>query len=81
MRKDSKVTKTFTNSVPEELMKSLNVEARVKGKWVPLGELEKNKRRLIKFGFPAQRTTAIRINLESTYGASNAKLFEVRCYA
>jgi len=80
MRKDSKVNKIFTNSVPEELMKVLNVEARVKGKWVPLGELKNNKRRLIKFEFPQQRTTAIRINLKETYGATNAKLFEVRCY-
>ncbi|SEQ23892.1 FAD-dependent oxidoreductase [Neolewinella agarilytica] len=81
MRKDSKVSKTFTNTVPEELLKTISVEGRVKGQWVSLGKLDKNKRRLIKFTFPPQRFTAIRINLEETYGAANAKLFEVRCYA
>jgi len=80
MRKDSKVNETFTNTVPEELLKSLEVEARVKGKWVNLGSLEKNQRRLIKFQFDKLKTTAVRIRMKETYGHKNAKLFEVRCY-
>ena len=80
MRKDSKVSETFWNDVPHELLKSLEVEARVKGKWVSLSSLEKNRTRLIKFKFDRLKTTAVRIQMKETYGYKNAKLFEVRCY-
>jgi hypothetical protein len=80
MRKDSRVSATFTNTVPEELLKSLEAEVRVKGKWVKIGSLEKNRTRLIKFRFNRVEATAVRIRLKETYGAKNAKLFEVRCY-
>jgi len=80
MRKDSRVSETFWNDVPRELLKSLKVEGRVKGKWVSLGSLEKNRRRLIKFQFDSLKTTAVRIQMKETYGYKNAKLFEVRCY-
>lgn len=80
MRKDSKVSETFWNDVPHELLKSLEIEARVKGKWVSLSSLEKNRTRLIKFKFDRLKTTAVRIQMKETYGYKNAKLFEVRCY-
>lgn len=80
MRKDSRNNATFTNTVPEELLKSLEVEARIKGKWVKIGSTDKNRTRLIKFAFDQIETTAIRIRLKETYGARNAKLFEIRCY-
>ncbi|MDF7826715.1 FAD-dependent oxidoreductase [Pontiellaceae bacterium B12227] len=81
MRKDSKVSFNFWNDVPTELLKSLDVEARINGKWVKVGANDDNRRRLIKFDFDQIKTSGIRINLKETYGAPNAKLFEVRCYA
>ncbi|MDZ8117057.1 FAD-dependent oxidoreductase [Pontiella agarivorans] len=80
MRKDSMVSKNFWNDVPVELLKSLDVEARVNGQWVSVGSNDDNRKRLIKFNFDPIRTSGIRINLKETYGAVNAKLFEVRCY-
>ena len=80
MRKDSRVSETFWNDIPRELLKSLKVEGRVNDKWVSLGSLEKNRTRLIKFQFDSLKTTAIRIHMKETYGHKNAKLFEVRCY-
>ena len=80
MRKDSRNDDTFSNSIPQELLKSLALEARIKGKWVNLGAIEKNRRRLIKFAFVQVRTSAIRIKMTETYGHKHAKLFEVRCY-
>lgn len=81
MRKDSRNDKYFGNSVPKELLKSLELEARVNGQWVKLDLINKNQRRLIKFNFDFIRTTAIRLKIKETYGAENAKLFELRCYA
>ncbi len=80
MRKDSANEGIYRNNIPEEMMKSLELEARVKGKWMKVSEIKKNKTRLIKFTFDPIKTTAIRINLKETYGHPNAKLFEVRCY-
>ena len=80
MRKDSRVSATFRNDVPAELLKSLEVEARLGGRWVNLGAVENNRTRLIKFRFDKIRTEAVRIRMTETYGAKNARLFEVRCY-
>jgi hypothetical protein len=80
MRKDSKVSDTFWNSVPRELLKSLEVEVKVNGTWVKVGENTKNQRRLIKFSFDKVNATAVRIKMKETYGVDNVKLFEVRCY-
>ena len=81
MRKDSANEGIYRNNVPEEMLKSLELEARVKGKWIKVGTIEKNKTRLIKFDFEQVRTTAIRVKMTETYGAKQAKLFEMRCYA
>ncbi len=80
MRKDSSNIGIYRNSVPPELLKSLELEARVKGKWINIGSINKNRTRLIKFNFNSIQTTAIRIRIKKTYGHPNAKLFEVRCY-
>lgn len=80
MLKGSTVNKTFTNTVPEELLKSISLEARVKGQWISLGEINQNKTRLIKFHFDPISATAIRVRMTETYGAKDAKLYEVRCY-
>ncbi len=81
MMKDSRNNKTFTNTIPEELLKSLALEARIKGQWTSLGSISNNKTRLIKFRFDPLKTTAVRIKINETYGAKHAKLFEIRCYA
>ena len=81
MRKDSKVSATFWNDVPQELLKSLELEAKVNGKWIPLGSIEKNRTRLIRFTFDTIKAAAVRIVMKQTYGFENTKLFEVRCYA
>ncbi|MGY6650250.1 FAD-dependent oxidoreductase [Wenyingzhuangia sp. IMCC45574] len=72
--------KSFITTVPPELLKELDLEVRVNGEWVKVGEKENNIARLIKFDFDQVQTTAIRINLKETYGFETAKLFEVRAY-
>ncbi|OEJ99012.1 fumarate reductase [Flavivirga aquatica] len=81
MRKDSRNDELYFNGIPNELLKSLSLEARVNGKWIKLGVIEENRTRLIKFKFDTIKTTAVRIKMTETYGAENVKLFEVRCYA
>ena len=80
MRKDSKVSATFWNDVPPELLKSLELEACIAEKWQRLESRDKNRTRLIKLQFDAVMATAIRIRIKETYGHKNAKLFEIRCY-
>ena len=60
--------------------KSLTAEARVDGKWVPIGSLDKNRTRLVQLAFEKVRATAVRIRVNETYGHPTVKLFEVRCY-
>lgn len=81
LRRDSLEDDIYSTKVPKELLKTLYLEARVKGQWVRLATIEKNRTRLIKFHFDSIDTTAVRINIEETYGQTNAKLFEIRCYA
>ncbi|GAA3617399.1 FAD-dependent oxidoreductase [Flavivirga amylovorans] len=71
----------FIETVPPELTKSLYVEARVNGAWVKVGEVIKNRRRLIKFSFDSVRATAVKVVLTETYGVEVGRLYEVRCYA
>ncbi|GGA86159.1 hypothetical protein GCM10011369_30270 [Neiella marina] len=80
MLKESKNDDVFINAVPPELLKQLQLEARVNGRWQRLAVVTNNRTRLIKFTFEPLTTTAIRIRLEQTYGAPNGKLFEVRAY-
>lgn len=81
MRKDSKNDEFFSNSIPQEMVKSLAVDARIKGQWMQVASLQKNRTRLIKFDFKQIRTTAIRIRILETYGKPAVKLFEVRAYS
>jgi hypothetical protein len=80
MRKESPNDDKYTNTVPVELLKSVEAEALVDGNWIKLGSTAKNRRRLIKFHFGKLKASAVRIRMKETYGAKNAKLFEVRCY-
>lgn len=66
--------------MPVELIKKADVEVLVNGSWKRVGEVDGNRRRLVKFKFDSVKTTSVRINLRDTYGAPNVKLFEVRCY-
>ncbi|KXX66625.1 FAD-dependent oxidoreductase [Flammeovirga sp. SJP92] len=81
LRRDSLENKTYTTKIPQELMKALDAEVRVKGKWIKVAEIDKNKTRLVKLRFDTVEATAIRIHLKETYGAEHAKLFEVRAYS
>lgn len=81
LRRDSLENDIYTTKIPKEMLQSLDIEARINGKWVNIKSIDKNKTRLIKFNFDSIETTAIRINLKNTYGAEHAKLFEVRCYS
>ncbi len=80
LRRDSLENDIYSTKIPKELLKRLQLEARIKGRWVPLGSMEKNRTRLIKFNFGPIQATAIRIKVNETYGHPNAKLFEIRCY-
>lgn len=81
MRKDSRDDDHFINHVPEELIKALTLEVRIKGQWKQIGLIENNRTRLAKFSFDSVKTTAIRIKIAETYGKDSAKLFEVRAYS
>ncbi|NLR93418.1 FAD-dependent oxidoreductase [Flammeovirga agarivorans] len=80
MRNNYNNRKIFTDTVPPELLKDLNLEARINGKWVTIGTITDNKTRRIKFNFDTIKTTSLRVNINETYGSSIAKLFEVRAY-
>ncbi len=81
MRKDSKNDELYFNGVPPEMLKSLAIEARIKGQWQTLSSVNDNRSRLIRSQFSPRDVTALRISLSETYGKSSAKLFEVRAYS
>ena len=81
LRRDSLEDDVYSTTVPKELLKSLNVEVRVQGKWLKVGELVNNRTRLIKFSFDKIKVTGMRLNLKETYGHPNVKLFEIRSYS
>ncbi|BAX79080.1 FAD-dependent oxidoreductase [Labilibaculum antarcticum] len=67
--------------VPPELIKTASVEARIKGQWIEVAQINENITRVIKTSFNQVKTTAIRVKLKETWGYKNAKLFEIRCYS
>lgn len=81
MRKDSKNDELYQNSVPEEMIKALTLEARIKGQWQEIAQITENRTRLIRLNFPLINTTAVRVRLTETYGKKTAKLFEIRAYS
>ncbi|MBK1876969.1 FAD-dependent oxidoreductase [Pelagicoccus mobilis] len=80
MLKTPRDSENYAPAIPVELLKSLELEAKIGKKWVKLAEIEENTTRLIKFKFESVRTSTIRINLKDTYGSPKVKLFEIRCY-
>ncbi|MGB5419063.1 FAD-dependent oxidoreductase [Algibacter sp.] len=81
MRKDSRNDELYNNAIPQEMLKSLSLQGRVKGRWIDLGSIKENRTRLIKFRFDSTNVTAIKVKMKETYGAENVRLFEIRCYA
>jgi hypothetical protein len=81
MRKDSKNDELYQNSVPEEMIKALTLEARIEGQWQKIAQITENRTRLIPLNFPLINTTAVRVRLTETYGKKTAKLFEIRAYS
>ncbi|WP_044212382.1 FAD-dependent oxidoreductase [Flammeovirga sp. OC4] len=80
MRNNYNNRKIFTDKVPPELLKSLSLQAKSKGKWIDLGTLDQNQTRRIKFNFEKVKTTAIRVVMHETYGKEYAKLFEIMAF-
>ncbi|KXX69222.1 FAD-dependent oxidoreductase [Flammeovirga sp. SJP92] len=80
MRNNYNNKKIFTDKVPPELLKSLSLQANIKGQWVDLGSIDHNQTRRIKFNFEKIKTTSIRIVMKETYGLKYAKLFEVKAF-
>lgn len=80
MHKLSPENSNHTSVIPKELLKSMEIQVRTNGNWTTVGSITQNKTRLLKFSFPQQKTTAIRLKLNDTYGAKNIRLYEVRCY-
>ncbi len=80
LRKDGRNDQLFCNTVPPEMVKSLELDVRLNGQWQTVGSIEKNRTRLIKFRFEPVKTSAIKIRLKETYGHKHVKLFEIRCY-
>ncbi|MDO6611923.1 FAD-dependent oxidoreductase [Shewanella sp. 1_MG-2023] len=81
MRKDSKNDQYFSNSVPDEMVKDLKLQARVKGQWIDVASIKQNRTRLIKVNFPSVNATALKLEILSTYGKPTVKLFEIRAYS
>ncbi|MCG8579141.1 MAG: FAD-dependent oxidoreductase [Bacteroidales bacterium] len=81
LRRDSLENEIYTTQIPPELIKSMDVEARVQGEWTKIGSIDDNRTRRVKFTCDKVVATAIRINVKETYGFQHAKLFEVRCYS
>ncbi|XMO85903.1 FAD-dependent oxidoreductase [Algibacter sp. AS12] len=80
MHKQPKKHLTQPMEIPKELIKNFSVEARVKGNWVKIGDIQNNLSRLVKVKFDEIKTTAVRVKLNDTYGEPNVKMFEIRCY-
>ena len=72
--------RTQRPGMPIEMIKAASVVVEVDGSWKEVAKIDRNLHRLIRLNFETVLTSKVRINLKETYGASNVKLFEVRCY-
>ncbi|MFR9503728.1 MAG: FAD-dependent oxidoreductase [Rikenellaceae bacterium] len=66
--------------IPPELVRNFSVEALINGQWQEIANIEDNIRRYVPLTFETIETNNIRINLHSTHGANDIKLYEIRCY-
>ena len=70
----------YLRKFPEEILKKMEVEAFVGGKWKKIALIDNNIYRLISIDFKEIKTSHIRLNLLENYGADNIRLYEIRCY-
>ncbi|MBB6429149.1 FAD-dependent oxidoreductase [Algisphaera agarilytica] len=81
MLKRPKDDADHTSTVPIELVEALEVEVQQdNGEWRRVASIEQNPTRRIHLSFEPVTTKALRVCVLRTYGADQAKLFEVRCY-
>jgi len=80
MHKDPEKYAGQVLGVPPELVKNLDVDVQIMGKWQKVATVDENITRLVKVNFEKVKTTAVRIRLKESWGYENARLFEVRCY-
>ncbi|MFR9503975.1 MAG: FAD-dependent oxidoreductase [Rikenellaceae bacterium] len=66
--------------IPEELVKSATIEAKVDGDWQVVATINDNIRSYLPIALDKVKCDRIRISLHETHGATNIKLFELRCY-
>ncbi|MFI3332609.1 MAG: FAD-dependent oxidoreductase [Rikenellaceae bacterium] len=66
--------------IPQELVRSLTIEAQVNGEWQEVAKVEDNIRSYLPVTFGQIETQRVRVSLHDTYGATDVKLFELRCY-
>lgn len=69
------------NGVPPELVKDLVIEAKISDRWQKIATVRNNITRLVKTSFDTITTDEIRLTLNNTHGASNIRLYEIRCYS
>ncbi|MEV6108005.1 FAD-dependent oxidoreductase [Streptomyces sp. NPDC051940] len=67
--------------VMPELVRGYRLEALVDGAWRALVEVRGNRRRHRVHDFPAVTTTALRLLVEATHGAAEARVVALRAYA
>lgn len=80
MLKNTRENEAYTTRIPVELLKSLDLEVKINGRWEKIASHNDNQKRLIKLNFKRQLVGGFRLQLKETYGAEHIKLFEVRCY-
>ncbi|MFR9598338.1 MAG: FAD-dependent oxidoreductase [Rikenellaceae bacterium] len=66
--------------IPQELVRSLTIETQVNGEWQEVAKVEDNIRSYLPVTFGQIETQRVRVSLHDTYGATDIKLFELRCY-
>lgn len=80
MHKNSTKYNIDDRRIPEELVRSLTVEAEIDGKWKVVAEVNDNIRSYLPIALNNIKSQRIRVSLHETYGAKDIKLFELRCY-
>ncbi|MFR9495994.1 MAG: FAD-dependent oxidoreductase [Rikenellaceae bacterium] len=80
MHKNQTKYKVGERQIPQELVRSLTIEAQIDGQWQVISEIKDNIRSYVPVTFSQVTTSKVRILLHDTHGATDIKLFELRCY-
>ena len=80
MKDRDRSVKFTPDKLPEELVKTFEIEVLADGRWRPVAGIDNNCKRMVKLRFVPVRAKAMRIVFKETYGAADVKVFEVRCY-